>query len=66
MCHDGANAVPTLEEPLIQSKSEAEKRDIEIAELERKTAFRAFICELIRRGYNVALINGLEWADTKV
>ena len=66
MCHDGANSVSTSEEPSIQSKSDAERRDIESEELKRRTAFRALICEIVRQGYNVALINGLEWADTKV
>ena len=66
MCHDGANSVSTSEDPSIQSKSDAEQRDVESEELRRRTAFRALICELVRQGYNVALINGLEWADTKV
>ena len=66
MCHDGANAIPISEDLSIQDKSEAEKNDIHMEELERRKVFRALICELIRQGYNVALINGLEWADTKV
>lgn len=66
MCHDGANAIPTSEDPFIQNKSKAEKHDIETQEHGRKVAFRALICELVRQGYNIALINGLEWLDTKV
>lgn len=31
-----------------------------------KTALRLAICAIITQGYNVALINGLEWRDTKV
>lgn len=66
MCHDGANAIRTSEDPLIQSKTNAEKHEIETQESRRRVAFRALICELVRQGYNVALINGLEWLDTKV
>lgn len=39
---------------------------IEIQEGSRKIVFRAMICDLINRGYNIALVNGLEWQDTKV
>lgn len=66
MCHDGANAIPISEDLSIQEKSATEKRNIATEEYRRKLAFRVQICELVRQGYNVALINGLEWLDTKV
>lgn len=66
MCHDGANPVPASEDPSILVKSEAERNGIESRESSRKVAFRGMICWLINQGYNAALINGLEWADTKV
>ncbi len=66
MCHDGANPVPASQDPLILVKSEAERTRIEHQETSRKVAFREMICWLINQGYNAALINGLEWADTKV
>ena len=40
--------------------------NIEAGEFARKVGFRSTICLLIKKGYNVALINGLEWMDTKV
>ena len=66
MCHDGANPVPASQDPLILTKSEAEKIQVDHGEATRKIAFRIMICWFINQGYNVALINGLEWADTKV
>jgi hypothetical protein len=66
MCHDGANPVPASEDPSTLVKSEAERNRIESRETSRKVAFRGMICWLINQGYNAALINGLEWADTKV
>lgn len=66
MCHDGANPIPASQDPSILVKSEAERTRIENQETSRKVAFRAMICWLINQGYNAALINGLEWADTKV
>jgi len=31
-----------------------------------KASFRTFIYSLMQRGYSTALINGLEWQDTKI
>ena len=66
MCHDGANPVRPSQDPSIEAKSESERARIEDQDESRKVAFRAMICWLINEGYHVALINGLEWADTKV
>lgn len=65
MCHDGANPVP-LSTELSQGANEEEKVEVDAQETLRKVAFRTLICWLINESYNVALINGLEWADTKV
>ena len=51
MCHDGA--LPLLARP---------QQDDEV----RRAKFRGMIYWLVARGCNVALINGLEWMDTKV
>lgn len=66
MCHDGANPVPISQDTLIMRESAAEKKRIELLETWRRFRFRGMICWLIRQGYNAALINGLEWKDTKV
>ena len=67
MCHDGANLVPLPANLSIQGADEG-KAHTEIAaeETSRKVAFRRMICWLINQSYSIALINGLEWADTKV
>ena len=66
MCHDGANPVAASNDPAIQKLSDEAQGLIEQQESTRKVLFRAMICFLINQGYNVALINGLEWQDTKV
>lgn len=48
-----------------ESKDEAPTK-VQAQEIRRKTTFRAMIYTLIDWGYNVALINGLEFIDTKV
>jgi hypothetical protein len=55
MCHDGARPAH-----LTTSKAESRK------DLDRISSFRTMILSFISRGYNVALVNGLEWRDTKV
>ncbi|KAF2826826.1 P-loop containing nucleoside triphosphate hydrolase protein [Ophiobolus disseminans] len=58
LCHDGA------------SVSDLRKEDEETSLTERqeayKVSFRTLIYSLMQRGYNTALMNGLEWQDTKV
>ena len=66
MCHDGANPVAASNDPAIQRLSGEAQGFIEQQESTRKLLFRTMICFLISQGYNVALINGLEWQDTKV
>ena len=66
MSHDGANQVLISNDSTIQDLSDEAKDDVEKKELSRRTSFRTMICFLISQGYNIALINGLEWQDTKV
>lgn len=66
MTHDGANPVSEWKDPVVQSLPEEAQAEVQQQEASRKTLFRTMICFLISQGYNVALINGLEWHDTKV
>lgn len=66
MCHDGANAVPISTDTSLLGASEEVYARIEALESARKIRFRAMIGWFINEGYNVALINGLDWMDTKV
>lgn len=64
LCHDGADPTLPSGEP-----SETPDGTIQLHRGNRsskKVAFRSLIYLMINRGYNVALINGLEWMDTKV
>ncbi len=66
MCHDGAS---TMSPPILDLETEnADATNILSNDQERlcKVAFRQMIYTFIAHGYNVALVNGLEWLDTKV
>lgn len=65
MCHDGANMVPRSTGAESTGLTD-EETDVEYKETFRKRRFRAMICSLMSRGYNIALINGLDFIDTKV
>ncbi|KAK4988926.1 hypothetical protein LTR66_007187 [Elasticomyces elasticus] len=63
MCHDGASPVQSARNKVIK----ASKLELAIdGASEPRLAFRAMILNFVARGYNVALVNGLEWRDTKV
>ena len=66
MCHDGAipNALATLD--LETENAEATNIQSNKQEMLRKTKLRTMIFAFTTQGYNVALVNGLEWLDTKV
>lgn len=53
LCHDGASSAI---DHRLQKKHT----------FSTKVLYRSMIYSLMKRGYNVALINGLEWMDTKV
>ena len=66
MCHDGASPAPQSTKVSLSEANEDQQAKVDIQETSRKVAFRMMICWLMNQSYNVALINGLEWADTKV
>ncbi|KAF7507459.1 hypothetical protein GJ744_010390 [Endocarpon pusillum] len=78
MCHDGAStsALSTMERFNQISDDHHPKEGDSAIKLESKVGFRGqgdnrigfryMIYEFIRQGYNVALLNGLEWKDSKV
>ncbi|MCJ1464322.1 hypothetical protein MMC07_002935 [Pseudocyphellaria aurata] len=66
LCHDGANPADLGEELSPRDDVKMGKLRVEAEEFVRKVMFRGMILSLIKSGYNVALINGLEWMDTKV
>lgn len=47
-------------------RSEVEAEITSPAQVQSRTRFRYMIYEFVRLGYNVALVNGLEFKDTKV
>ena len=65
MCHDGAfnNSTQTLSTSDHRMNGSAPRDEFETS---RKARFRGMILLLLSWGYNIALINGLEWHDTKV
>ena len=66
MCHDGANQTPLSTDLLSPGVNKKEQAEIDAQEISRRVVFRRMICWLINESYNVALINGLKWVDTKV
>ena len=67
LCHDGASSISSS-----GGSSESSEEIIQPGGGDRsskrvkRALFRSLISVMIDRGYNVALINGLEWMDTKV
>ncbi|EMC93796.1 hypothetical protein BAUCODRAFT_124551 [Baudoinia panamericana UAMH 10762] len=59
MMHDGAEPTQRRSKHITTDVSDAMPND-------RRAALRQMILHFIRRGYNIALVNGLEWRDTKV
>ncbi|KAK5152342.1 hypothetical protein LTR04_006425 [Oleoguttula sp. CCFEE 6159] len=70
MCHDGASPVPHF--PPRKTRRGTDKTDhsrgMRLSKSGRahRAIFRAMVLRFIGQGYNVALVNGLEWRDTKV
>jgi hypothetical protein len=58
LCHDGASVEDLQKDE--DDESDSARREI------HKTSFRTLIYDLMQRGYSTALVNGLEWQDTKV
>ncbi|KAL8826730.1 MAG: hypothetical protein Q9170_007294, partial [Blastenia crenularia] len=66
MTHDGANPVPADKDPRIPDSQDLDLDVIEAVESQRKAIFRSTIFLFLDQGYNVALVDGLEFLDTKV
>lgn len=67
MTHDGANLVDIeRDRSAIEGSPDLDFAAVEREELQRRAKFRSAILSFLDHGYNVALIDGLEWMDTKV
>ncbi|RYO67691.1 putative helicase [Alternaria tenuissima] len=69
LCHDGASFTDIRKRLILQKDLDSlqgEDRDKQQRQQDYKTSFRTFIYSMMQRGYSAALVNGLEWADTKV
>ena len=69
MCHDGASSITSNQNPTSAKKVEMPEKAEDVRQDEyfyNKTMFRSMIYWFVGRGYNAALVNGLEWQDTKV
>jgi hypothetical protein len=69
LCHDGASVKDLRKRAIVQGGLDALKHEEDsLSERQKtyKTSFRTLIYSLMQRGYNTALVNGLEWQDTKV
>lgn len=67
MTHDGANPSDLESDRSVQERIPGlDLAAVEREELQRKVRFRSTIFSILEQGYNVALIDGLEWMDTKV
>jgi len=69
MCHDGASSGASnrrLIKGNVLDALEDEDHEAHEKEMQMRVMFRLLIHWFVKRGYNVALVNGLEWLDTKV
>ena len=66
MCHDGASMSQEFQYIGKDEDNVDLKHFVEDDEHQSKAIFRGMILSLLNEGYNVALINGLTWQDTKV
>lgn len=66
MTHDGANPVLLENDPQLLKHDNVDLGLVEREDLQRRAALRTTIFYFINHGYNVALIDGLEWMDTKI
>ncbi|KAF2497209.1 DEAD/DEAH box helicase-like protein [Lophium mytilinum] len=69
LCHDGASPFVTKQKALRSAhkiKDHVKDESDDIEHVHSKTMLRSMIFWFIKKGYNAALVNGLEWRDTKV
>ncbi|KAL5115616.1 hypothetical protein ACEQ8H_006503 [Pleosporales sp. CAS-2024a] len=69
LCHDGASVGDIRKRNVVQKNLNALKDEAGSDSKQQdsyKASFRFLIYTFMKRGYSTALINGLEWQDTKV
>ncbi|EMD67323.1 hypothetical protein COCSADRAFT_110960 [Bipolaris sorokiniana ND90Pr] len=69
LCHDGASFTDIRKRMLLHKDLGSLKDEVPGAKGRHqsyKSSFRTFIYSMMQRGYSAALVNGLEWQDTKV
>lgn len=69
LCHDGASVSDLKKRAILQKDLNAledEAKDHSERQKTYKASFRTLIYGLMQRGFSTALVNGLEWQDTKV
>jgi hypothetical protein len=69
LCHDGASSGDLRRRAILEKDLNVLKDEAKGHTERQKTykaSFRTLIYGLMQRGYSTALINGLEWQDTKV
>lgn len=66
MTHDGANPTPLGKDWKVQQHQDLDADTVDSEELRRRLIFRTTIHSFVDQGFNIALIDGLEWMDTKV
>lgn len=66
MCHDGAAHETLVSLDIGSDNANAMNSSSNEEEMARKTRLRTMIFDFLAQGYNAALVNGLDWVDTKV
>ncbi|KAH7396308.1 DEAD/DEAH box helicase-like protein [Pyrenochaeta sp. MPI-SDFR-AT-0127] len=69
LCHDGASFKDIRKRMILQKDLdtlEDEDRSLHERQQQYKAVFRSLIYSFMQQGYSAALVNGLEWLDTKV
>lgn len=68
LCHDGASTRDVRKRGLLQKDSDSlkgEEQSLQKRNEHYKSSLRTFIYGMMQRGYSTALVNGLEFQDTK-
>lgn len=69
MCHDGASSITSSKKTTSAKKIEMPEKAKGVQQDKHsynKAIFRSMIYWFVKHGYNAALVNGVEWRDTKV
>lgn len=66
MCHDGAGQGDSVSLNIQTDNANGTNPQDDRVEVSRKTRLRTMIYDFLVQGYNAALVNGLDWVDTKV